>query len=148
MIHIALADEYQLMRDGFLQDLLDQEHINLAIQAFDGIDLLDQMAKKKVDVVILDLNLPIMNGKKTMDRIRSIYGNSVTIIMIGVSNNLHFVRKYMHMGASAYLEQSVALPILIEAIETVHAGKLFFEPHVPEELRVDINAIHKAPGSI
>lgn len=138
MIHIALADEYQLMRDGFLKDLLDLGHINLAIQAFDGIELLDQMAKKKVDVVILDLNLPIMNGKKTMDRIRSIYGNSVKIIIIGVSNNLHFVRKYMHMGASAYLEQSVALPVLIKAIESVHKGDLFFESHVPKELKADI----------
>jgi len=138
MIHIALADDHQLVRDGLRLYLSNVAHVNVVAEASNGADLLDRMTETKVDVVLLDLNMPIMNGKKTMEHIQRIYGTTVKVIMMGFNNSLHFVRKYMLMGASAFLGKTSAVPVLIEAIESVHDGQFFFESHIPESVKQEV----------
>lgn len=141
MIHIAFADDHQLVRDGLRLYLSNVPHINIVAEASHGGQLLDLMGQldESVDVVILDLNMPILNGKKTMERIHQVYGKGTKIIFLSFNNSLHFVRKYMMLGASAFLGKTSAIPILIEAIEQVHSGKLFFEAHIPEALKIEIH---------
>ncbi len=143
MIHIALADDHQLVREGLRLYLSNVPFVEIVAEASNGADLLVQLTHKKVDVVILDLNMPILNGRKTMERILRTYGSTIKIIFIGFNNSLHFVRKYMLLGASALLSKTSAIPVLVEAIECVHDGQLFFESHIPEDLKLEI---HQSKG--
>ena len=145
MIHIALADDHQLVRDGLRLYLSNVSHLSIVAEASHGGQLLDLMGQldESVDVVILDLNMPVMNGKKTMERIHQLYGKGVKIIFLSFNNSLHFVRKYMMLGASAFLGKTSAIPVLIEAIEKVHSGKLFFESHIPDALKIEL---HESKG--
>jgi len=143
MIHITLADDHQLVRDGLRLYLSKVPFVKIVAEASNGSDLLEKLSKTEVDVVILDLNMPILNGKKTMERILHIYGTAIKVILIGFNYSLHFVRKYMLLGASAFLGKTSAIPVLVEAIESVHRGQLFFESHIPDSLRTEI---HESQG--
>ncbi|MCR9171009.1 MAG: response regulator transcription factor [bacterium] len=139
MIRLAIADDHQLVRDGLRMFLSKLPHLKIVAEASNGQELLTQMSETEVDVAIIDINMPVMDGKKTMERIRQSFRSTVKIIFLSYNNGLHFVRKYMLLGASAFLGKTSAIPVLIEAIEQVHAGHLYFESHVPEELIIEIS---------
>jgi len=142
MIQVAIADDHQLVRDGLKLYLSKVPHIDLKFEVSNGIELINQLSSTSVDIVILDLNMPVLDGRKTLERIQRLYGAKVKVIMLSFNNSLHFIKKYMKLGASAFLGKSSAVPFLIDAIETVHAGKLYFEPHVPATLIQELH-LHK-----
>lgn len=139
MIHIAIADDHQLVRDGLRLYLSNIQFINIVAEASNGSDLIDQLAENHVDVVILDLNMPVMNGRKAMECIRRSYGDAIKIIILGFDNSLPFVRKYMLLGANAFLSKASAIPVLLEAIIGVQKQNLYFEPHIPQSLKLEIH---------
>lgn len=143
MIQIAIADDHQLVRDGLKLYLSKVPYINMKFEASNGLELMDQLLITPVDIVILDLNMPVLDGRKTLERIQRLYGEKIKVIMLSFNNSLHFIQKYMKLGASAFLGKSSAVPVLIEAIESVYAGKLYFESHVPPALIEELHDVKK-----
>lgn len=141
MIQIAIADDHHLVREGIKLYLSQAPHIDLKFEASNGLELIHQLSVTTVDIVVLDLNMPIMDGRKTLERIQRLYGEKVKVIMLSFNNSLHFVKKYMKLGASAFLGKSSAVPVLLDAIESVYAGNLYFEPHVPQKVIEELHEI-------
>lgn len=125
-ISVALAEDHQIFREQLAIFLNGQANIEVEFTASNGQSLLDQLENRMVDVVILDLEMPIMDGRRALNRIRKIYHDTVRVIILSMHDAAIYMKKYIKAGANAYLNKGCCSDVLVEAIESVHSTGEYF----------------------
>ncbi len=137
-IRIALAEDHPILLESmrsFLQIIPDFEVVTAVS---DGQALLDVLAVKPVDIVLLDLDMPVMDGRKALNIIRKKYKKSIRVIILSMHGGEPFIRKYMIAGANAYLDKGCDLNELVEAIHHVFEHNIYFPENVSDALKEEI----------
>lgn len=130
MITIAILDDHTMVLKGIESMLENVSNINISKTFVTSKDLTCFLETSTVDVLLLDINLPDINGIQLCATITKIYPQ---ITIIGLSNygETSFIRNMMKNGAKGYLLKNTTKEELIEAIKTVHDGKIY----LPEKLK-------------
>lgn len=127
MIRIILTDDHELLRAG-LKGLLEKEpDFKVVAQAKDGEDLLDKLARVKVDCVVMDLSMPNMDGLATLKEIRKKFSKTKVLILTMQKDAEHF-KHAMSSGANGYLLKDSAFDQLVMAIKIIMKGKQYISP--------------------
>ena len=129
---IMIAEDQTLVRKAFIS-LLEEANFKVIGEADNGKDLLDLLKQNLPDIVILDIEMPVMGGKETLEIIHKRFP-TVKVIMLSMHAELNYMSAFMEMGASAYLPKACDVEILIEAINTVKTKGQYFSPGVAEAL--------------
>lgn len=132
-IRIALADDHPIVTEGLSQLLKAQSHLDVIATYNSGEALLAGLDTAQPDVLLLDVHFPDTDGK-ALSRIISTTFPRVRILALSSVEHLPDIKEMLQNGCAGYLLKNVALPVLIEAIETVHAGGEFLEPGLKEQL--------------
>ena len=143
MIRIALADDHTMFREGLVSLLSDGGDITVVAQASNGRELLEHLREKTVDVLILDIEMPKMDG---FDTIRQLRKNSIEtkILVLSMHSTPQFIRNIYKAGAHGYLPKDVGKKTLLEAIEEVyHKGKY----HSKETMEIVMNDLKENQGT-
>lgn len=119
-IRIGLAEDHQKYRDVLKMILAFTPDLELVLVASNGQELLDKMEFTNVDVLIIDNNMPILNGMETLKILKQEHPFVKTIIMSS-NNEYEVVRKYAQLGANSYLLKNTDYHILVATIKSVHA---------------------------
>jgi len=132
-IAVLIVDDHQVVLDG-LSSMLDQtREINLAGQAMNGPDALDFLLNNKVDVAVIDINLPGMDGIELCQKIFESH-HEIRVLALTTFNEISFVTNIMKCGASGYLLKNTTGEELITAIKTAHSGEQYLSSEVKEKL--------------
>ena len=104
MIYLAIADDEALFRKGMIALLQDEPDLKIVLEAGDGEELLQGLRQAEItpDVVLLDLNMPRLNGIETAKIIRDTYPELKIVVLSTYFSNA-FVLKMIEIGAAAYL---------------------------------------------
>ncbi|OFZ55026.1 MAG: hypothetical protein A3D92_10395 [Bacteroidetes bacterium RIFCSPHIGHO2_02_FULL_44_7] len=137
-IRIAIAEDHPILLESMRTFLNSIPHFQVVIAVTNGKELLRKMTTKQVDIVLLDLEMPILDGRKTLQILHKRIKKSPGIIILSMHGGTAFVRKYMLSGANAYLDKGCDLSELLDAIRGVHFIGYYFSPHIPEDLRLEI----------
>ena len=129
MIRLAIADDHRIIREGIELLLAETENIEIVAHASDGRELIDILANTEVDVILLDVRMPTMSGLDVLERIGALDAD-VAVVMLSMYGDPVYVSRAIELGASGYLLKSVGQEELVRAIETVAAGKSYFQPEV------------------
>lgn len=92
--------------------------VDVIAEAKDGVDALHKLAVVAPDIILMDVNMPVMDGAEATERITLQFPN-IAIIVISVQNDVEYVRKCMRAGAQDYLFKPVAIDVLNNAIQEV-----------------------------
>ena len=133
MIKIIIADDHQMFIDGIKSLLVNEKGIKLVGEALNGKEVLLLLDKEKADIVLLDVNMPEMDGIEATKQIRQRYP-LVKILMLTMYNNQEFVFGLMNAGASGYILKNTGKAELLEAIKSVNEGKTFYSKEVTETI--------------
>jgi len=127
MIHIAIADDQSLFRKGIISLLNTFTDMQVVIEAENGEDLLQQLAAKATDiqVALVDINMPLMNGIEAMKKIRELYPHIKNVILT-VHEEDKYINKLIEEGANAYLAKNTQPAELEKAITTVVSHDYYF----------------------
>ncbi|PKK37961.1 DNA-binding response regulator [Siphonobacter sp. SORGH_AS_0500] len=117
-IRVAVADDHALFRRGLANILNTYDGIKVIIEAQDGQDLLTQMAFEAPDVILLDLQMPVMDGIKATEQLRLRFPD-VKIIIISMHDDDGFVAHLMELGANGYIIKDSDPDEVVKAIQTV-----------------------------
>jgi DNA-binding NarL/FixJ family response regulator len=128
-IRIAIADDQLLFRQGLIALIKDYEELDVVIEAADGKDLLDQLKKKKVDLVITDLEMPVMDGIEATESIRNKYPD-VKILALTMHDEDSFVVHLIEKGANGFLLKDYDIELIIDAIYAVIENGYYFNDRV------------------
>lgn len=129
MIKIALTDDHNLFRKS-LKFLIDHfDNMEVVLEAENGLQLLRKIGKLKVDVVLLDLQMPVMDGFETAMYLREFYPD-VKIVVLTLLNDKDSIQKIMHLGADGYLTKKIDPHILKKALESIYVNGFYLDRDV------------------
>jgi two-component system response regulator NreC len=122
---ILLCDDHQLIIDGLKNILQDQSDLSLVGEANNGQQALKILEVLQPDLVLMDIDMPIMNGLEATQQIRKKYPN-VKVMILTMHDEPSLVRKIMDIGANGYILKNSDQKELIKAIHRVLKGELYF----------------------
>jgi len=130
-IKIIIADDVQEMRD-MIEKMLMTSDLEYEIVGFcaNGAEVVDLMQKKKADIILMDINMPIMNGLEATQIICEKYPQ-VRVIIMSVQQESEYLKKAMLAGAKAYIMKPVDIDELVDTIKTTYERYQFLDTAAP-----------------
>ncbi len=127
MTKILIADDHQLFNDGMKMMLSAEDNLQIVGQVFSGKDVLDAVHRTQPNLVLLDINMPHMNGLDVAEKLLKNYPN-VRIIMLTMYSDRKFVEDCRRLGVPGYILKNSGVDEVLNAIETVLAGNRYYDP--------------------
>ena len=140
-INVCLVDDQKLIRDGITNLLNLSDEIKVVAQAGDGQEFLQVVKDTSIDVILMDLSMPVMGGIET---IKALNAKSITIpiIILTTFDDHELILEAIQSGAAGYLLKDVSLETLIDGIKTVHSGNRLMQPAITERLMAGLKGYH------
>ncbi|HHB90663.1 MAG TPA: response regulator transcription factor [Anaerolineae bacterium] len=133
MIRVVLADDHHLFREGLTRLLDDEADIEVVASLRSGEEVLASFATYRPDVVVLDVNMPGIDGIETARRLKEAYPN-VNILLLTVSEDRETLFRAVQVGVRGYLLKSSTSDELVEAIQRVQRGEAVLSPAMSAKL--------------
>lgn len=133
MIRLIIAEDHQLLIEGLISILTEVEDLVLFDPVNDGIKLIKSLRSNPADMVLLDLNMPNMDGIKTLEVMKREFPG-IKVIVLTNYNQPQLVDKIKKLGANGYILKSSASVVLKEAIAMVARGESYFEQSLDQEV--------------
>lgn len=130
-IKILIADDHPFFRDGIHQLLTGQSGIDAIDEATNGKEVLNLLAKKLYDLVIMDIKMPQLSGIDATKVIQKKYPD-VKVLAISMFDEQPYIVKMLKAGASGYLLKNSSKDELLKAISQIMKGENYFSPEVSD----------------
>src|SRR5262245_49242181 len=101
-ITLAIADDYKIFRDGLILCFGTDENLKVIFEADNVENLIKELENQQPDIIIMDLNMPLLDGMEATKIIRKKY-ESIKILVITMYDNDKFIIHLMENGANGYL---------------------------------------------
>jgi len=124
-IKVVIADDHALFRAGVKTALSIKKDVELIAEADNGMQLLNLLKHIEPDVILLDIQMPIMDGIATLPEIRKLYPQ-VKVIILSMHNDHSMISKLMEIGANSYLTKNSDSETIYNAIKTCYEQEFFF----------------------
>lgn len=147
MIRVLLADDQQLFREGLSTLLSVQSGIEIVGEANDGEEAVRLALTLRPDVVLMDVQMPILDGVAATRRLHE-EQPAIRIIMLTTYDHDEYVFEGLRAGAVGYLLKDVSAKKLVEAIETAARGETFLQPSIAAKVVAELNRQAHSPLSI
>lgn len=132
-IHILLADDHLLFRRGLASLLGEFEDLEVVLEAANGRELLDNMPAAPADVLLLDLDMPEMNGQEVMLALQEMPAPP-KVIVLTMHDSDALILRLIEMGASGFLLKDAEIGEVVSAIRQVHAGQQHYNERTNKAL--------------
>jgi DNA-binding NarL/FixJ family response regulator len=132
-LHVLIADDHPLMLAGIRRTLERDDQLAVVGEARTGPELLELIARRAPDVVVMDLRMPGVNGTELLARLRSSWP-AVKVVVLSAAADRASVERAMAAGASAYAIKTVEPSEVIELIKLAASGRGTFERRTPRPL--------------
>lgn len=129
MIRLAVADDQPLFRRGFSMLLRDMSDVQVVFECANGEELLTGLNGNAVDIVLLDLEMPVMDGSEAMKRIRADHP-AVKVIVLSMHTEEKYIAHLMELGANGYVLKTAEPDELENAIHSVATTGYYFSDRV------------------
>ncbi len=128
---ILLVDDHRLIRDAIRSYMDDDGGYEVVGEASHGQEAIRALEDTEVDVVLMDINMPIMDGLECTKEIKSRWPHIKVLTLSMMSDNLH-IKQMMGAGASGYVLKNCTEKELKKAIDTVFEGDTYYSADVTE----------------
>lgn len=140
---VFLVDDHKILREALIILLSQQENIEVAGEAADGIEALSKIARIKPDIAIVDISLPKLNGIDLASTLKHEFPQ-IKVIILTMHKSEEFIAQALYAGVKGYILKDNALEELIQSIESVHNGDIFLSQGVTQHV---VNSFIKSiPG--
>ncbi len=141
-IKLLLVDDHPVVRRGISSCLARQERLSIVGEAGDGIEAVRKAKELAPDIVLMDIDMPHMDGLAVTEVLRKELPN-IKVLILSMHSNTDYVLRIIQSGARGYVLKEASPEELVRAIETVESGESFFSPDIA---RVALNQFVRGPG--
>lgn len=133
MIRVMIADDQIVVREGLKKILSLDSEIKIVCEAGTGFEALEQLSSHSVDVILMDVRMPKMDGIQAVARIKEQYPN-IKIIILTTFNEDEYLFEGIKSGISGYLLKDSDIDLVISSIKNACQNKMVFDPGVTPKL--------------
>ncbi len=133
MIKILIADDHKIMADGLKSLFDDVNEIEVVTTVSNGLEALEVLKKEDIDVILLDIDMPKMNGIECAREVLVTYPET-KIAILTMHHEKALIRSFIKMGVSAYMLKTIPKNELLHAIKSIHKGEEYFNADVTKAL--------------
>lgn len=134
-VKLILADDHQLFREGLKRIINMEDDMEVIGEASDGIQIVElcNELQSEVDVVLMDINMPVENGVMATERLKLIFPD-IKVIILSIHDDESYVFETLRKGASGYLLKDMEAESLLNAVRSVVNGYAYIHPKVTGKL--------------
>ncbi|KMS69087.1 LuxR family transcriptional regulator [Streptomyces viridochromogenes] len=143
-IRVLIADDQQMVRQGFSVLLNTKPDIDVIGQAVDGLDAIAKVAELSPDVVLMDIRMPELGGIEATRRITTATPE-IKVLVLTTFDLDEYVYEALHAGASGFLLKDASADQLAEAVRVVAAGDALLAPGITRRLIAEFSRLVKRP---
>ncbi len=127
--NLLIVEDHELTRFGLKTTFEDVEYVETIYEASNAEDAIEIFKNNKIDIVIMDLGLPNMNGIEATQTIHSL-NDEAKIIILTSHNDEKEVLNSLKAGANAYCSKEINLQRLVQVVQSVSEGAAWFDPSI------------------
>ncbi|WP_421385524.1 response regulator [Bacillus salacetis] len=131
--NIVIIDDHQLFREGVKRILEFEPTFNVLAEGDDGSEAMELVEKHSPDVVLMDINMPEINGVEATQQLIEKHPDT-KVIILSIHDDENYVSHALKTGALGYLLKEMDSEALIEAVKVVAAGGSYIHPKVTHNL--------------
>ncbi|WP_113662439.1 response regulator transcription factor [Pedobacter nanyangensis] len=124
MINILLAEDHNIVRNGIKMLLESDPEIQVLGEAVNGFEVLRQMADKTIDMILVDINMPEMDGMQLLRELKEKY-SGVKVVMLSMHDHEKYVMEAFKNGSDGYLLKNIGADELLFAVKFVQQGRKY-----------------------
>ncbi|QSS99622.1 response regulator transcription factor [Pontibacillus sp. ALD_SL1] len=143
--NIVLIDDHKLFREGVKRILEFEPSFNVVAEGDDGESAGSLVAEHRPDVVLMDINMPQMNGVQATAELIAKYPD-MKVIILSIHDDENYVTHALKTGAQGYLLKEMDSDALIEAIKVVSEGGSYLHPRVTHNLVKEYRRLSEEGG--
>jgi len=144
-IEVIICDDHAIFRDGIKTTLFGQESVKVIAEAENGVECLEAVKTRNPHVVLLDINMPVMDGITCLKELKKDYSD-IKVIALTQHNEKRFVKQMLKYGADGYILKSTTRKELLLALAQVMKGKVYLAEE-PSQALQNLNA-EAVPSSL
>ncbi|MBT0961488.1 response regulator [Denitromonas iodatirespirans] len=133
MTTVLIADDHAVVRSGLRQFLASTTDLKITAEACNGQDVLQQIGPSKCDILLLDINLPDLNGLEVLKRAKRLRPD-LPVLVFSMFSEDEFAVHALNAGASGYLNKDSPPAQILQALRTVASGARYLSPALAEKL--------------
>lgn len=133
MIRLLIADDHAIVRTGLKQIFALVPDFEVAGEAENGGEVLERLRQGGVDLLLLDLDMPGIQGADLIARVKT-HWPTLPILVLSMHNEAHVAMRALKAGAAGYITKDCNLDVLLPAIRTVAANGKFIAPGMAEKM--------------
>jgi two-component system, NarL family, nitrate/nitrite response regulator NarL len=126
-IKLLIVDDHQIILDGIASFLEKETEMSIVGFAHNGEQALTFLQSTPVDVVVLDIHMPVLDGVKTSKQIKKQYPNT-KIILLTMEGDGQYILRAMQLGIHGYVVKEKSKEVLVQAIHSVAKGSSYWSP--------------------
>lgn len=135
-IQIAIAEDHVLLREGLVSVLGGEDGFEVVFDAANGRETLEKLKNNHVDVILLDLDMPVLGGIDVLRAVQSEHPN-IRCIILSMHYSRFFVLECVSMGARGFLAKHTNVEKILEALECVHRYGFYVSDDASMEFLAD-----------
>lgn len=120
-IRVVIADDHAIMRVGIRNILSRSSDIHVIGEASNGAEAITQVNQLAPDVLILDMEMPVMDGVEVARRLHA-SNSPVRVLVLSAYDDRQYIEEMLNMGASGYLIKDEAPEVIVEAVQDISNG--------------------------
>ncbi len=132
-IKLFVVDDHPIFVDGIVNLLKDTPGFEIIGTASNGQEFLDKIKTEQPDIVLMDINMPVMDGIEATQELKIRYPK-IKVIALTMFNDIRFIKELLEIGAKGYVLKNISREDLIKAVNTVSEGKPFLDSAVQEKV--------------
>jgi len=144
MLRVLIADDHPVVRQGVKQILAEELELEQFGEARNAKEVLDNVSRKKWDILILDINLPDMNGLEILRQLKKIHPD-LPVLVLTVFDEDQIAIRVLKAGAAGFVTKETMPNELIAAVKKIHSGGRYVSPSLAEKLVFNIYAEDEKP---
>ncbi len=146
-VRVILADDHNLFRNGLKLLLSSYRNINVVAEASDGAELISILDNVQADIVLIDIEMPVMNGIEA-SRIALEKFPGLKIISLSMYGEEEYYYRMIDAGVKGFILKNSDITEVIKAIDSVMKGGTYFSSEVLYNVVKNIKSVSKTPANI
>ncbi len=139
-IRVMIADDHAMVRQGLKTILELEEDICVVSQASNGEEAVALAKKVRPDIILMDINMPVINGLQAIKMLKQEPVN-YKIIVLTLHQDREYLFKTLQLGCEGYVLKDAESSVLIEAIRNVYRDQTYIQPNMTGELVKEFNRV-------